>query len=441
MKNRIFFAVLITTAASIILHTSCNKKPDQVGLGLQPASSELSVAFDNEAGLLSYSVREDSVRTDVNVIKTGMLGSMLDPVFGKTTAEIFTQLRLSENGHNFGSDVVLDSIVLSLTYSGFYGDTMTEQTIRVYELTQDMVADSAYYSNQSLDDFGIALADISIVPAPADSITVDSSLQIPQLRIRLDDSFGQRLIDADPLVYEDNEAWLDYMKGFRITTEPVQSGGGMLLFDMQASATALTIYYRTGDPQDTVSFVFQSNSNCARFTAFDHNEYLDASPEFKSQVLEDDTASGNELFYLQGMGGVKAILRLPDIEDYFGDEAIAINEARLVFNIYDDGSELSPPPQLSLALIDEDGDYLPLPDASEVSSYYSGLINDAETGYYFRISRHVQQVLNGDSPNYPLVLLLTGASFRANRLILYGGDEMVNADDRMVLNIIYTKVN
>jgi hypothetical protein len=78
--------------ASIILISllliACNKRPDQIGLNLQPASVELSVVFDSKAGLLSHSVREDSVRTDGNAIKTAMLGSMLDPVFGKTTADV-----------------------------------------------------------------------------------------------------------------------------------------------------------------------------------------------------------------------------------------------------------------------------------------------------------------------------------------------------------------
>jgi hypothetical protein len=53
----------------------------------------------------------------------------------------------------------------------------------------------------------------------------------------------------------------------------------------------------------------------------------------------------------------------------------------------------------------------------------------------------VQQILNGDIPNYPLILLVQGASFRANRAIIHGSDAMFNADDRMLLEVTYTKVN
>lgn len=441
LKNRRIIQACLSAVILISLSTACNKKADKVGLGLQPASAELSVVFDNNSGLYSHSILEDSVRTDVNVIKTGMLGSMMDPEFGKTTAEIFSQFRLSENGQSFGTGAILDSLVLSLAYSSFYGDTMTSQTIRVFELDQDMNPDTSYYSTQSISDYGIELASLTFTPRPSDSVYVDSLQEKPQLRIRLSNDFAQKLIEADPDVYDDNEKWLAFMNGFRITTDAVSSDGGIMLFDMLDSKTAMTIFYKSSDLEDTLSFTFLSNSNCARFTAFDHNEYMDASAAFKAQVLDGDTAAGNELFYLQAMGGVKAQISLPDIEEFFADGPVAINEAKLIFNVYDDGSELLGPPQLGLAMIDEEGDYVPLADANEVSTYYGGFLNDAKNQYYFRISRHIQKVLTGETPNYTLALLVQGASFRANRLILYGSDVMMNAENKMTLEVTYTKVN
>jgi hypothetical protein len=420
---------------------ACNKKPDQVGIGIQPTSEELSVIFDNSTGLLSHSLIEDSVRTDVNVIQTGMAGSMMDPVFGRTTAEIYSQFRLSENGHNFGIDPVLDSLVLSLQYSSFYGDSMSSQTIRIYELDQDMDADSAYYSNQVVSDYEIEIGTLTFVPKPGDSVNVGGEFMPPQLRIRLTDEFAQKIMDADENVFDDNENWLEFMKGLRISAEHATVDGGIMLFDMFSSNTALTIYYKTGDPQDTISFTFLSNSNCARFSSYDHNDYLDASSEFRAQVIDGDTNLGADFFYLQSMGGVKAQIRLPDIQAFYADGPVAINEAKLIFNVYDDGSELVGPPQLGLAKIDDEGDYVPLPDATEVSSYYGGFLNEEKTQYYFRISRHVQQVLTGESPNYPLALLISGASFRANRVILYGPDSINNGNLKMSLNIKYTRVN
>ena len=439
-KTRIIPAGLAVVLI-ISLITACNKKADQVGLGLQPASQELSVVFDNNSGLVAYSIREDSVRTDANAIKTGMVGGMIDPVFGRTNAEIFTQLRLSENGHNFGEGAQLDSIILSLGYSGFYGDTMTQQTVRVYEISEDMNPDTTYYSNQSISDFGVELAAYTFTPRPGDTLVIDSVPQQPQLRIPLSSAFGQQLIDADDAVYDDNESWLEFMKGLHIAADPAVGEGGIMLFDMLESATVMTIYYRSADNEDTLSFEFLSNNNCARFTAFDHNDYMEATAGLRAQIIDGDTSGGSEIFYLQAMGGVKAQLRLPDIKEYFADGPVSINQAKLIFNIYNDGADLTPPPQLALAMVDEDGDYLPIADASEVSSYYGGFLSENEDSYFFRISEHVQQVLSGTTPNYPLVLLVQGASFRANRVVLNGPEATMNSDDRMILEVTYTKVN
>ena len=408
-------------------------------MGIQPISTELSVVFDDSTGLLTHSVREDSVRTDANVIQTGILGSMLDPVFGRTTASIFTQFRLSENGQNFGTDAILDSLVISLRYSGFYGDTLAQQTIRVFEIGEDMDADTTYYSDDWLDYLETEIGSVSFVPNLEDSVNVGGSLQLPQLRIRLSEEFGQKIIAADADVFDDNTSWLEFQKGILITSENAASGGGLMLFDMFSSLTSMTIYYRTGEPQDTLSFTFLSNSNCARFTAYEHNDYQDAGASFKAQI-EGDTLMGQEMFYLQGMGGIKTRLRLPDIQEFFEDGPVAINEAKLHLHIMDDGNELAGPPQLALAMVDEDGNLLPLPDANEAGSYYGGSLSEDKTQYFFRISRFVQQVLTGESPNYPLVLLVSGASFRPQRVILYGPGH-ANQDLRLRLAVKYTRVN
>lgn len=439
--NKFYPGRLSVVILIIILFSSCTKTPDQVGLSLQPVSAELSVVFDNSSGLLVHSVREDSVRTDVNVIKTGMLGSLLDPEFGKTTAEIFSQFRLSENGHDFGTDPVVDSMVLSLSYSGFYGDSMATQTVKIFEIDQDMVDDTTYYSNQTISDNGVEIGNLTFVPALNDSVNVGGEMEAPQLRITLLDDFAQRIISADEAVFVDNTAWLEYMKGFRITSEPTVGEGGIMQFDMFVANTVLTIYYRSGTPEDTLSFTFLSNSSCARFSHYEHYDYAEASSELKAQILDGDTTGGAEMFYLQSMGGVKAQIRLPDIQSFFADGPVAINEAKLVMNVYNDGNDLGPPPQLALAMIDEDGEYITIPDFTEASSYYGGYLNEDETQYFFRISRFVQQVLTGQSPNYPLALLISGASFRTNRVILFGPEATSDPEMKMHLEVTYTKVN
>ena len=119
---------------------SCEKEPGEIGLAIQPPDDKLEVRYTDTSSLVSYSVIEDSVKTDEMSIN--LLGSMYDPVFGKTTASFATQLRMANAGVDFGVNPQVDSLVLSLVYVSYYGDLLTQQTLHIYELDEDIFIDS-----------------------------------------------------------------------------------------------------------------------------------------------------------------------------------------------------------------------------------------------------------------------------------------------------------
>ena len=107
--------------------------------------------IDTTITIYSYPVLSDSVKTDE--ISTAMfLGSFVDPVFGKSTAGIYSQFGYSsENNLTQSGDlssVVFDSIVLSMPLVDLYGET-DPQTFEVYQMTENLFIDSAYYSNNT----------------------------------------------------------------------------------------------------------------------------------------------------------------------------------------------------------------------------------------------------------------------------------------------------
>ena len=77
--------------------------------------------------IVCYSYLDDSIGT--KNVSYALLGSSLDPVFGLTQAGFYTQFHLSTAGHNFGESPILDSIVLQLCVSNYYGDTSVMQTV------------------------------------------------------------------------------------------------------------------------------------------------------------------------------------------------------------------------------------------------------------------------------------------------------------------------
>src|SRR5690606_38371488 len=119
-----------------------------------------------------------------------LLGSLNDPVFGTTNVDFATQLRLLDKP-DLGNNPVTDSVKLYLYYRLIYGDTVTPQTFRVYELESPIVRDETYNQDIDLKSFAsdYLLGEISHIPAVRqDSATRDTFYQ--SLVITLDNSIG-----------------------------------------------------------------------------------------------------------------------------------------------------------------------------------------------------------------------------------------------------------
>ncbi len=143
MKIRFIFLVLL----SAVIICSCSEK-NIVGIDLLPDKNGLGTTFTDTVTIISYTVREDSLRTDT-LFSQHLLGSYDSPVFGKTYANIYSQVLLPSNNIDLGSSLILDSVVLTLDYAGFYGDTAIQHKILVYQLTEDLGVNTEYYSNHT----------------------------------------------------------------------------------------------------------------------------------------------------------------------------------------------------------------------------------------------------------------------------------------------------
>ena len=218
--------------------------------------------------MITYTTKEDSLRSDE--ASYALLGSYLDPVFGLHSASFYSQLRLSSNNADFGTSPVADSIVLTLVYKAVYGDTLTPQTVNVYELDENIYRDSSYYSNDAFATAGVMLGSKTFVPAPLDSVWVDSVKKAPPLRIKLDPFLAQRFIAVSGSAnLADNSSFLEFFKGIYVTTNPVGSKGAILSFDLLNSLSQVTMYYKNST-SDSLKYNFVINENCARINHFDH---------------------------------------------------------------------------------------------------------------------------------------------------------------------------
>ena len=126
--------ILIIFFVIIIFLSACDES-SELGLEVQPNSDKIEI-FNNfltQTGQLPSFVLTtesvDSLRSDEP--SSLLLGSIDDPIFGENISSFLTQISLSQSNIDLGSNPIVDSVVLSYSYSGYYGDLTSLNNIQV----------------------------------------------------------------------------------------------------------------------------------------------------------------------------------------------------------------------------------------------------------------------------------------------------------------------
>jgi hypothetical protein len=437
-KKFSWFSAGLSLIAAISL-TTCKDENNGLGLNIQPPSDKLNVVSTDTTTIIAYSQIADSVKTDETSLS--LIGSISDPVFGRSTASFYTQFRLSKAAHDFGTTPYPDSLILSLDYSGIYGDTNAAMTIKVYELADQLHVDSSYYSNQSVNIKTTLLAQKTFTPDLSGNVVVGEDTLDPHLRINLNSLTNElafKLLNAPADSMADNTSFLNYLYGLYVTAEPANGGGSILYFNLLSTLSEMTIYYHNATG-DSLKFEYLINSNCARFGNFTH-DYSLGDPAFKAQVIDKDTTLGKNICYVQALGGVKTFVRFPHIKNYYSNGKIAVNEARLFVYAYEPDAELDIASTLVLVARDADSGYTITEDQLEGTDYFGGVYDEDHHGYWFRITSTVQDLMRSAEPDYGFEIYISGGAVNAQRVLLSGTDPQlpIVPEDRIKLVITYT---
>ena len=421
--------------------SACYKPAGEIGAVIQPENSLLQVSWTDTAMVYAYSVPDDTIRTDG--LSTTLLGSMMDPTFGLTTAGFYSQFMLENTGHRFGENPQVDSLVLQIRYTGdSYGDTTTYQTIHVYQMEESIYLDSTYTSDIDIPVFPTDYSNFTYRPRPNDSIVVGEDTVSAALRINLTNvnpELANYLINIDTTLMDSNDLFIDYFKGLYVTTAMVSSGGALVNFDLFSNRTVLQLYYRN-DEEDSLRFEYPISVVTQYVSKYDHN-FEDGSAEFAQQVVQGDTALGSNKFYVQGLAGVASVIKFPNMSAWRDLGAIAFNEAKLVLPGNSADTLYEPPIKLALAAIEDDGTYGYIPDDSGSDLYFGGEYKASTRTYTFRVTRYLQSLI--DDPtigNNGLYLIVRGGSIYPNRFV-FNGHEPESDTTKLHLEITYTDLD
>jgi len=435
-------------ALMLITFWSCTDELSKAGLGLLPTGDLIHVGkVIEKATIKAYTRTDEKQRTDEPAYN--LLGTFNDPVFGKTTADFACQFRLT--GYpDFSKNAQIDSLVLYLLYMEVYGDTLTPQKLKVYELASDLDIDQKYYQDINLKGLakGEILGEKNYVPKfKLDSLstTYGSTKKSPkdtviqEIAIKLDQKLIQKLMAADEATWSDNDKFMQYFKGLYVEAGDLNQGGAIMKIYTLASGSRMVMHYHNSE-NDSLYYNYNINENAARVSRFAH----DYSTTAFAANLDKEVAM-DSLIYLQTTGGLRTKILIPNLGTWSDSTNFAINQAELIFQvdtILSDTAKYLPPEQLVLTAIglDDEGkeiEYLPS-DVAFSSSYYGGTYNSTDKTYRFNIAKHMQEVIEKKEgkENYGFYLATAFRSASIRRVALKGATSKTG----IRLEITYSKI-
>jgi hypothetical protein len=425
---------LFLVTAGLLSVTGCSK-PSELGLSLVETNPS-EIFYTDTVSMQLSTVLTRPLLTDSR--SRWLCGAYVDPVFGKTTASLYTNFRLTTTNASFPG-AQFDSLVLTIQYDtlGHYGgnpSTFTQQNWEVYRITESIVPEQDYYSDKNFTE-GDLLATHSFVPQIFDSVSVQGVMRRPHMRIRLDDALGQELLSPSTNIYENNTIFKDFLKGVCVKPKAGSSNSAIIRFFPNASLTKLTLFYRDSSNVSR-TYDYLSDADSESVLAFEQNYN-------GTRVLENNPS--DTIVYLQGMNGVSARLEFPFLED-LGD--VIVNKAELyIYPVGEEDRTYPIPNQLFCLEKTSDDNYLLIDDISNsinrnnLNPYliFGGTLKyDGERPYFrMNLSKFFQRLVDNETAE-KAVYIQTASVTEAGRMLL-ANEKSENL--RAKLYLTYTKTN
>lgn len=388
----------------------------------------VDVAFTDTTTIKLLNIKADSTRVYPPNSSTYLLGDIDDPVFGKTSTEVYSQIRKLFDIPDM-ENAVLDSVVLSVSISssGFWGDSLAIQDIEVFELGESISDYDSIYSNQQFQK-GMLLGSKSFNPVRTDTAAVvvngDTLYYNNIFRMQLDPSFGEKLL-ADTMALQNDTLIQELTNGLIIKASSVSNA----VFGIN-NAVYLDDY------TNKVILYYTSNDTITRKHALTlggkRGMYIDND---RSNALIDNYLQNQEgsdtLLFLSGLQNSNLMMEIPSLD---GFDDVMINYAEIEFYVatLDNSLRYTGVEQIHMLNEDEEGNLSYIEDLNisiiqNVINYYDGLLVEEENEEGFMIKKYninftneLKRRINEGDTSTRLLLVPAISSSRAYRSLLFG---------------------
>ncbi|WP_338762992.1 hypothetical protein WAF17_18730 [Bernardetia sp. ABR2-2B] len=324
--------------------SSCEDEPEPIDIG----EEQLINTYFTDTVTVNVKVFQlDSVNTTGRVGNSRLLiGSLADEYVGRYSAQGFANIGLTtlteELQNDAGETAIYDSLVGFFQTDYVYGDTLAQNTVELYEVSE-LFEDKSYYQFDVLETSTSSLGSATY-PNDLDSNKV--------LRVSLSETFGRRLFDYGvENKFENDSLFRVFSRGIALrTASPNTSIIGINPF---APATNLTLYFHY--PSDTVSSSYDFDMP----VSFSNVE-SDLSNSALSPLTTDNfvlSESTNNLAAIQSGTGIGVKLEFPYLSDLVNSQSVVIQRVELVIPTLEEAmsANFRAPNQLLFAYGDGDG--------------------------------------------------------------------------------------
>jgi hypothetical protein len=391
--NKIISLTLFTLVTLFIV--SCEENPTTIGTSMLPSSDFVVTKSIDTISARSYTVYEDSVRSDNPILSH--IGTLYDPYFGTTTTGFVTQIRLGGAWEDL--PVTVDSVKLFLRLLSVKGKPVNVlPTLKLLETSEQIYTDKEYYSSREVPLTGVELANVEIPSLKEDTIN-DVTIKLPA-------SMGNYII-RDPTMLFYSNIKPDFRSYFKGIYFQMSAGADPLLVSLSVAPPSSIGYYNntmvfymhdtsTGTLKNFF-FVLDAMNQNAAYNKIAH-DFSTAEPDKKIQHINDGYR--DTLSYIQSLNGVFTKITLPGLENIKNNPAydkIAVNKARLTVPIHLDGdiyTLLTAPQQLLLRFKTASGVKYIVPDYSASPDFFDGTLDAKAKVYNFNLAGFVQAYLD-----------------------------------------------
>ena len=352
-----FLKILLLVALII---TSCEK--DFASFDSEVINSDNAINFSTNSVEYTLTSRSEMVNpVQTNNLPSFLLGSYNHPQFGRSNSSFVGQMVPSEYNHDFGDNVVLDSVVLTIPYysrgidtseegdityeiDSVYGDSPIKISVyrnnfffRTFDPFSDFDTSQSYFSNGSLsveevidsgqlegellfeiDDFVPSADQINLTQIDTTGNPYVAQRIAPALRFKLNNP-NENFWESNFFENEGNQVltnepnFKEFFRGLYIKVES-SSDGSMMLLNFASSNTKLTIHYTS----DNTNIGDSDTGSVDEIETNQHEYVMNFSGNlinlFENETVVDvdlmDQTNGNENIYLRGGEGIISTIDL-----------------------------------------------------------------------------------------------------------------------------------